>query len=333
MRKIIIVTYQGYFGQGLNLENSLNIDKLKEGLKYQGFSVDEIEIHNLLGDYQLEKEAIYWITSHQNKSVKHYLNDIVFGLFHDFDGEMITSLTNYLSHENKGLQSLLYNKGKNISLVRQQYLDNTPKNLSYPKVIKTIDGAGSRGVGLVNCNDDIKKFLEKKHNFSITIQGFVQNIKFLIKRFTGIKYNKEYELYNKTRGGFVLQEFVKGLEYDIKALVFYDRCYFLKRTIRSNDFRASGSGKFEFIAPPKELIEKVLNIRKSLNSPFASLDMVLDGNEYKCIEYQTTHFGPYTQINAEFYFSIYENSIAKIKKTNDLESDYVYAINEYLRNK
>ncbi|KJF91571.1 hypothetical protein UB42_01810 [Photobacterium leiognathi] len=298
--KINIVTYQNYFGHHLKVEESLNLNVIKKELEAKNFNINIFDINELI-KYGVNDNEFYWITSHQNTAVKKYLNDIVFSLFVNREEQLITSLKLYFAHDNKGIQSLLFNNGKSIELIKQKYyLSSLSEDIDRKKVFKTIDGAGGQGVSLVD-NSKIKKRVNKEKIISFNIYECKTAIKEKIKKI--VKRNDKYASYVEKRVPYVLQDFIEGLDSDYKVLVFFKRVYVLKRNIRDNDFRASGSGKFSYIEPTDELLNYSLNLRENINSPFVSIDIAeVSKNKFKCIEYQATHFGPYTQLNAKYFY-------------------------------
>ncbi|WP_272666337.1 hypothetical protein [Providencia sp. PROV174] len=328
---LYIVTFNEYFGQHLSVESSLNVTEIKKILYKMGVESRVIDIEDLVRD-GVNIKCNYFITSHQNQSIKKYLNDIVFSLFSNKNKNLITPLELYFAHENKGIQAILYNNGKDINLVNQSYLIDY-KDIDKASVFKMTDGAGSRGVHLVKNQNDIRKIIKKEKIHRISLESMIKNTKKIIKKLIPNKYNHKFENYQSYKIPFVLQDFVANLQFDYKVLVFWDHLYVLKRNVRENDFRASGSGLFSFIEPNLELLQTCVKIRKTLNTPFISLDIIMhDEKKFSCIEYQATHFGPYTQIKSEFFYTIDEfNNIIKEKNIYTLEHEYAYSLFNFLK--
>jgi len=105
----------------------------------------------------------------------------------------------------------------------------------------------------------------------------------------------------------------------------------LNRKVRENDFRASGSGKLAFIEPPEEVLAYAREIYSKLDVPFISLDIGYDGVVCNLIEFQGTHFGPYTLVNSESYFIYSENKWIKINEKSILEEEYVESISKFIK--
>ncbi|HIE6516819.1 TPA: hypothetical protein ACXOJA_002326, partial [Proteus mirabilis] len=105
---------------------------------------------------------------------------------------------------------------------------------------------------------------------------------------------------------------IPNLAYDWKILVFDDYVFALKRYTRKNDFKASGSGLFDFNATPSDsLIKFSVETRIKLDTPFISLDIAEDeNNEFSIIEYQAIHFGLTTALKCHQYY-FYNNGTPK----------------------
>lgn len=333
--KVNIVTLRGYFGHKLNVEESLDINILVQSLSKYGIDVRVCEIEELL-NVKINENEFYLVTSHQNPDVKKYLNDVVFSKFIYHPHNVIPRLDLYFAHDNKGIQSIIMDHGKNIKLIHQEYiLDGLDLDFEGRRVFKPINGAGGKGVKLLT-SYGLKKEVKSLRNANCTIYEIKTKIKEFIKSIVkGNKYNQRYSRYVNKKIPFVIQEYLENLDYDYKVLVFFDKIFVLKRLVRDEDFRASGSGKFIFEEPKDSLLEYCLKVRNEINSPYVSIDVAEIGQEYYCIEYQTTHFGPYTQIAAESYY--YKDEVSGIwhclNKESSLEDEYAEAIYKYVSSK
>lgn len=138
------------------------------------------------------------------------------------------------------------------------------KSTSFPKVFKLKGGAGSINVKLIKTEkegikiinrafgkgfaafdswtvfkDTIERFWRQK-----TLHNFLRILKWGVK---GIFVDKQFKVFPKQRNYIYFQKFIPNLTYDIRLIVIGDKCYYLKRNTRDNDFRASGSGMLEFM--------------------------------------------------------------------------------------
>jgi glutathione synthase/RimK-type ligase-like ATP-grasp enzyme len=197
-------------------------------------------------------------------------------------------------------------------------------NLSYPFVMKAAAGALSRNVKLVNnYKEAVKTFDEfcPKVSFSYKAREIIRRLRHLKK------YNPESIL----RGKVVVQKFIPNISYDWKVLIYFDKIFILKRNNRPNDFRASGSGFFDY---EKKVNKEILNLawftRLKLNVPHLSLDIAMNEKELFIFEFQVLGFGTKTIENATFYFEKKKNDWILVESIVDLEEVYVTSLNDYI---
>lgn len=327
MKKIILLVYKGFFTQHLREFQNINLNFICEELSQKGFAVELLE-YAALGEfnYEVDESATYWVGSHQNPEVKQYINDVLFARFFN-KSNIVPPLQTIIAHENKGLQGMLA-KELGIAMIPQSYHCSAPVDapyLDYPAVFKKLDGAGSSGVSLVYSNKELISKIKRNIIETASIKKIKEAGKNIVRQLLN---RKEQAKYLERKATFVSQSFIPNLAFDYKVLVLGDKCYFLKRNIKKGDFRASGSGQFELVEHiSTSLIEFALNVKKKLNTPYCSLDLVEYGNgEIGLIEFQTVHFGPYTLFNSIYAFS---NSTKVNINTPVLESELVGSLVSY----
>ena len=71
-KHIIIITVDGFFGQAIPTEKSLDTESLKTELRSSGYEVSLMNLEDLanLDEENTEGNAIYLIGSHQNPEIK-----------------------------------------------------------------------------------------------------------------------------------------------------------------------------------------------------------------------------------------------------------------------
>ena len=249
---------------------------------------------------------------------------------------LIPSFNHFKCHENKGFQEFFKKSyGVSSSLSTLYYgtlkdIDN--KKIIYPKVFKTIDGAGSSGVSIVNSLKELQRTLKQNISYTSKIKKSILYLR--NKLFRSRQDQLEYNNYHSVDLNFVLQEFVPNLSNDYKILVFGSKIFILKRYIRDNDFRASGSGKFEFITEVNTfLLDYVENIFAKMKAPFVSLDICEKNNKFYLIEFQFNHFGPYTIQKSKGYFSKNNTTWEYVEAKSILEIEIVNAISKFIKSK
>ena len=313
----------GSFGSAGQSWKQLDLEKIKSQLDYDVTIKTILDIQSL--DFQPNDIIIY--TSSENEIIRTYLKNNLFHL--SCNTYLIPSYELLMAHEDKGFQEVIKRRKDFGDLKGQYFFDIDDSSLSFPKVLKTSQGAGSSGVFLTNKNNDLKKIRSSffKDNFKRRAVSAQRKIKLK---------SSEYSIYKYTRkkfNSFVEQEFIPNLKHDFKVLVFGNRYFVLKRSIRKNDFRASGSGNFEFVEPPRKLLEYAKKIALILNNPYLSLDIAQSDQGCHLIEFQGTNFGPYTLLNAPHRYVSQGDDWIEENNCKDLESNYAYALNYYLKDK
>jgi glutathione synthase/RimK-type ligase-like ATP-grasp enzyme len=83
---------------------------------------------------------------------------------------------------------------------------------------------------------------------------------------------------NRELGYIYFQEFVPGNSYDDRLVVIGDRCFGLRRFCRAGDFRASGSGLFEYDHKqfPDASIEMAFAVSRKIGAQCLAFDFVYD---------------------------------------------------------
>lgn len=330
---IAIVTIDGFFGQSIPTEKSLDIIALKEGLESNGFLVCILDIEELANsrNWNKPRNTVFLLGSHQNPEIKQYLNDVVTVAALSCKARFLPRPELLIAHENKGVQSLL---GRMIDLqLPEQEYRLTPKTPERPSVIKHISGAGSQMVFIADKNQSYKGKLLKTGLSLLTVRDMMFYLKTPLKLMMRWKhFTKDYIKYNARYFRHVSQTLLPSPGFDFKVLVFYDRVYVLQRGQRPGDFRASGSGQFSFTRPNIDLIEFALAFRQRLNTPYVSLDLIQKNDHIDCIEFQCAHFGPYTQMHANHYYKVQNSRLIEEFNSHSIEECYTYAISSFLKN-
>jgi glutathione synthase/RimK-type ligase-like ATP-grasp enzyme len=136
-------------------------------------------------------------------------------------------------------------------------------SVKYPVVFKLSGGASATNVQLVHSKQKVKMLIRRafgrgfrpinrwslfknqiwKFERDKTIRSFLG----IINGFRLLFVGKPIENIRPREKGFVyFQKFVPENEYDTRVVVIGDRCFAVRRYNRSNDFRASGSGRVDY---------------------------------------------------------------------------------------
>jgi glutathione synthase/RimK-type ligase-like ATP-grasp enzyme len=174
-------------------------------------------------------------------------------------------------------------------------------NQSFPMVHKLKGGASSHNVSLVKNKvearnkirrafgrgfratnprsvllDDVNKLRTGNGSFVAIIKSLLHFV---------IPYNIEKSK-GRDRGYAYFQDFIPNCNHDIRVQFIGDICYAMKRSIRENDFRASGANQIQYDGSrlPKEVIKLAFDISKKLKMQTLALDLIPDGNTWKIAE-------------------------------------------------
>lgn len=168
------------------------------------------------------------------------------------------------------------------------------KKTTFPKVFKLRGGAGAANVRLVKSRSQAEQLVTQAFG-----KGFSQfnRVAYLKERFKKWEKGKdtlfgvckgvgrlfmptEYaKMHSKEKGYIYFQEFIPNNSFDIRIVVIGDdKAFGLKRLVRENDFRASGSGSIVYTK--SEIDEKCVRIAfevaHRLNTQSLALDFVFD---------------------------------------------------------
>lgn len=161
---------------------------------------------------------------------------------------------------------------------------------TFPKVFKLRGGAGSANVQLVPTKKDAIRLVNRAFG-----KGFPQfnrrgNLKERIRKY---KEGKDTlwgvckgmgrlfiptelaKMVGPEKGYVYFQDFIPNNKYDIRLIVIGgEKAYGLKRIVRKNDFRASGSKKFVYDQINNETIIKAFDIANKLKLQSVAFDFI-----------------------------------------------------------
>jgi len=167
---------------------------------------------------------------------------------------------------------------------------------TYPKVFKLKGGAGASNVSLVRTRQAAIKKINKAFG-----KGFAQfnRVGYIKERYTKMKSGKDNlqgvmksvgrlfiptefaKMQGREKGYAYFQEFIENDGFDIRVVVVGNNAVALKRLVRENDFRASGSGNivYENAEIDKRYIEIAFNAAKKMKSKSLAIDLIHSKND------------------------------------------------------
>lgn len=162
-------------------------------------------------------------------------------------------------------------------------------NHSLPVVFKLRGGAGSSNVKLIttkrqarniiNCAfgrglsqfDRIGHLKERFNKFRAGKDSFLGVCKGIGRLFVPTEFAK---MHAREKGYVYFQQFIPDNKYDIRVVVTGDKACAIKRLVRPNDFRASGSGCILY--NKAEIDEKCVEIAFKINEKLTTQSLALD---------------------------------------------------------
>lgn len=177
----------------------------------------------------------------------------------------------------------------------ESYLSNT----KYPIIAKLPKGAGSSNVIKLNSISEGTKVIHQIFGKGVKSRGLKSNSNLFSPSKLGLrKYSRavlksnlinwgllkdktDYPEWQIQKDVIIFQKFLPGNDFDTRVTVIGDKAISYRRFVRTNDFRASGSGKFD-VDHNKinlECIRIALDISKKLGFTTMAYDFIYDENK------------------------------------------------------
>jgi len=168
--------------------------------------------------------------------------------------------------------------------------------LEFPLVLKRADTDCGRGVALARDRREARRAAARLMR-TANLRNTWQNLEKTVLLPGWVPHSSH-------RAKLVVQPFIPGLDSDYKALVFGPKIYVLLRPTRPGDFRASGAGGNRTYPQelPDGLLDFVERVFQAFRSPFASIDVMHDGQRYYLGEIQFVRFGTTTLLGSPHHF-------------------------------
>lgn len=176
--------------------------------------------------------------------------------------------------------------------------------IDFPIVFKLKGGAGSSNVKLIKSKSQAKRLVKKSfgRGFSPSnrianlqdrtsrferersLHAFIQIIKGAIRVFFP---DKNTRLRQTEKAYVYFQDYIPDSDFDIRVVVIGNRAFAIKRLVRKNDFRASGSG-IKIYDPEmisKDYIQLAFNINDKLKMQSVAFDFIKTPQEILLLEF------------------------------------------------
>jgi glutathione synthase/RimK-type ligase-like ATP-grasp enzyme len=167
------------------------------------------------------------------------------------------------------------------------------RSIDYPKVFKLRGGAGSKNVMLVKSQSKAHKLVKTAFG-----RGFRQydafggikeqirklrigkgSVKEVLKAVAHLVYPVQLEKAKGREKGYAyFQDFIPGNSFDIRVIVIGNKAFAIKRLVRENDFRASGSGFLQYVKEDIDIrcVQTSFEANKKLHAQCIAYDYVFD---------------------------------------------------------
>jgi glutathione synthase/RimK-type ligase-like ATP-grasp enzyme len=169
------------------------------------------------------------------------------------------------------------------------------KTTTFPKVLKLRSGAGSANVRLVHSARQASKLIKQAFGKGFTQFDRIGHLKERIRRYREKKDGiigvvkglgrlvvpTEFaKMHQRERGYIYFQDFIPNNQYDIRVIVIGEKAFAIKRMVRTNDFRASGSGNILYGEEnfPLGSVRLAFELTQKLQSQCAAFDFVYDAS-------------------------------------------------------
>jgi glutathione synthase/RimK-type ligase-like ATP-grasp enzyme len=335
---IILVDYKGNFSSkydAVPYRSGMDKELLFSAFEKYDISIRFLPFSEVDFYANWEKKIVLYTSSEDDKVLyKSYIEDIIQGL--ELAGAIVVPKFQYLrAHHNKVFMEILRSVLALDDGIKTHFYGTVEElikdinDFNFPCVIKSSAGALSRGVAKANNKKElinIAKKLAQSINFYTDVKDYLRCYR-----------HKGYLKSSIYRNKFIVQTMIPNLENDWKVLVFGNKIFNLKRYVRKNDFRASGSHVNYQIGSnsglTREMMEFVYSIYKKMNVPMLSFDLAYDGQQFYMIEFQILYFGTSTfNLSNDYYERSSDGGWILKNKDCSLEELYSYAIHSYLVN-
>lgn len=175
----------------------------------------------------------------------------------------------------------------------------------FPKVYKLKGGSGSANVKLIKNKKEANKIIQKSFGKGVSpfpYTGYVKekkrhfskskDIKDLLKILYRFFIKSELKRNSKKEKDYAyFQDFIPNNKYDTRVVIIGSIAAAEKRYVRKNDFRASGSGIYDYDNINEEAIRIAFKISSRLNLQSVAFDFVIDANDNPLIVEISYGFG------------------------------------------
>jgi hypothetical protein len=331
----LLVDYKGHFGTkhgAIPYRSGLDREKLAHHFQDRGYGARFLNFCDVdFGSADLRNRCFLYTSAEDHElHYRSFIEDIVLGL--EIVGARTVPAFKFLrAHHNKVFmeilrEQLLQDEARSLTSrffgTREEFAGRVGA-VELPSVVKPASGSMSVGVRLCRSPEDLAQAasaVSSSRHWPTDAWDFGRMWK-----------RKGYVRESRHRRKFVVQPFLPGLGNDWKILIYGKKYYVLMRRTRQDDFRASGSGRFEFIKEiPAGLLDFASSVFSRLGVPHLSMDVGVSGNRFHMFEFQAVHFGTTTIEESPFYFSRSGQEWTRVDGPSEVEEEFVRSVVDFL---
>ncbi|MEU8283047.1 hypothetical protein AB0C01_01650 [Micromonospora sp. NPDC048905] len=337
-RILILSDYRGTFYSTARTQHGLctmDLGRITGQLTRAGFEPEVIGFADLdLSDDLRGVPVLYTSSEDRGLHYKSWIEDLVLAL--ETAGARVTPAYRYLrAHHNKvmmeALRAQLFPRDAQRLGTRTfgtyEELADAALDGPWPKVLKSAYGAGSQFVARAANRPELlrtARAFSRTHDHAETVREHGRRL-----------LRRDHHPRSTHRQKFLVQALIPGLSGDFKVLRMGTRYYTLYRRNRPGDFRASGSGDFDFEdlagVDRAALLTYAEQVADILGTPLTSLDIGHDGDRFHLIEFQCLHFGTVTAERSSGYHVRAGQAWQHVEEECDIEAVFCEAIVGHLR--
>ncbi len=164
---------------------------------------------------------------------------------------------------------------------------------TFPKVFKLRGGAGAANVRLAHTKAEARSYIKQAFGRGFHPSNKWEHLREQVRKWragivpfhnvlAGVKMlflkTMDARMRSTEKGYVYFQDFVENNLFDIRIIVIGDKAFAIKRMVRENDFRASGSGNINYSEKeiPMSCVQASFEVAKTLKLQCVGFDYVFD---------------------------------------------------------
>jgi glutathione synthase/RimK-type ligase-like ATP-grasp enzyme len=204
-----------------------------------------------------------------------------------------------------------------VFYTKEEALDWIEKT-TFPKVFKLRGGAGATNVRLAKTKRNARRLVKKAFSNGFAQKDFIYffkdkckkykngtaSLKEVLNAFARIFVGNEFaKMHAPEKGYAYFQDFIPNNSYDTRIVIIGEQKAMVERRyVRKGDFRASGSGKFEYVKADDKMLQIAFNVAKSLSLQSVAFDFIYKEEQPMIVE-MSFGFGTHGIVHCGGYYT------------------------------